>query len=449
MTASLAAVASRIRSLWEIRNTRIFRHLIWSGLGQMAVAAASLIGVRILTELAAPDVFGTANMLSTTLLLLFNIGVMPVGNTQLRYHSKFTLEGDSAAFAGEILKLAILPALVIGVLAASAYAAWTVLQGQTFLVFLALLLLVWPPIYAVRTGLLNRAIAERRQGLQSAWQAGEAIAIIAATALLLSIRSSVEMFLAGNLLAVVAVATIIVALSPEERRFTLRGMSPERRRDVIALIRSYGLPFVVIGILSWVGSLSDRYVLAGTMGVAAVGFYAGSFGIASRAMQLVAAISTNAFRPALFEAESHGDHWRASQVYRAWVALTVAFGLSLLLFFFFFTPTLAELLLAEPYRDTADQVMTWIAFGFALLTLNQVIETRIMSLGNTSRLIGPLAMGAATNAGMALVLIPAVGIRGAAIANATGFLVQLSITYIISRRLARAVPAPQAIEGAR
>jgi O-antigen/teichoic acid export membrane protein len=243
------------------------------------------------------------------------------------------------------------------------------------------------------------------------------------------------MFLAGTLLAVVVVLILFVILSPGDRDIRISTPTGPERGQVAALVRTYGLPFAILSVLSWIGNLSERYVLAGALGVAAVGIYAASFGIASRAQLLLGGIGVTAFRPALFEAESNGDSARGRLLYRSWMMATAAFSGAVVLFFWFLAPLIAHYLLAEEYRVGVQSLMTWVAAGYAFQNVNQVVENRIMSLGNSTKLIRPMIIGASGNLILALLLIPIVGLTGAAMASATSFLLQLFATLWSLRAL--------------
>ena len=418
----------RLASLWAMRRTRIFRHLGWSAFGQVTLASAGLVGIRIFTELAPPYVFGTANLLIAILGLGISVAVGPITNTQLRYHSRFAAEDAAGPLTGTIIRFALLAAALLAVMVIGGLIVSALALDFKLSIWLVLLMAAWPPIYALRNTFLNRIVAERRQHVQAAWESVEAVAMVAVTGLALLLFASPEMFLAGNLLAVTFVAILFVCGSPRERDIAFAPMPRHQNDQIRSLIGSYGLPFALMALLSALGNLSDRYVLAGTLGIGAAGLYAASFGIASRATMLIGAIAVNAFRPALFEAESQGDRQRASLVFKAWIVTTTALMGLCIVFFWWFTPVVATALLAEPYRPAAGAVMIWIALGFGIQNINQVVESRIMSLGNSSRLIWPMSVGAVGNLCLALLLIPILGLSGAAIANAASFLLQMSAT---------------------
>lgn len=436
-------IPERLVGLWALRRTRMVKHLAWSVAGQASVAIIGLGSVRVFTELAAPGVFGAANLLITMLMLFSNIGVNPVVNTQALYHARYAASGEEGAFTGAVLRLALLGGAVGSLIMTIGYAGWMEVKGHNVQLGMAAILLVWIPVQGFRNVLLMRISAERRQARNSAWLTAEAGATFVLVAGALLIAATPVMFLAGHLAAITLVAVIFFVISSTERDLRPRPGSRFDRSTVLPLVRDFGTPFAAIAVLSWFGNLSERYVLGGFFGVAAVGVYAAAFGIASRAMQIVGLVAVNAFRPALYEAEGTGRTLHARAIFRAWLAFTAGIATLVVIAIMLFAPLIARILLAEEYREHAPTLMMWIAAGFGVQVVNQVVESRVMSLGNSSRLIWPMAVGAAGNLGLALLLIPRFGITGAAMAIAGSFPLQLAATTIALLRLQKRLRAAE------
>lgn len=439
----MSLTRERLVALWNLRKTRMVGHLAWSIAGQGSVAIIGLGSVRVFTELAPPEVFGTANLLITMLMLLANIGVNPVTNTQALYHARHAASGEEGPFTRAILRLALLGGTIASLIATVGYLSWAGTQGRDLQLGMAAILLVWIPVQAFRNVVLMRVSAERRQARHSAWVTAEAAATFVLVVGALLIAATPVMFLAGHLAAIALVAVTFYVTSPAERQLRRSARSDFDEARVLRLVRDFGTPFAAIAVLSWLGNLSERYVLGGMLGVAAVGVYAAAFGIASRAMQIVGLVAVNAFRPALYEAEGAGRTAHAKAIFRGWLALTGGMAALLVLAFAWLAPFIAQILLAEEYREPAASLMVWIAAGFAVQVVNQVVESRLMSLGNSSRLIWPMAVGAVGNLGLALLLIPQFGIIGAAMAIAGSFPLQLVATTFALLRLQRRLRAAE------
>jgi O-antigen/teichoic acid export membrane protein len=190
-------------------------------------------------------------------------------------------------------------------------------------------------------------------------------------------------------------------------------------------IVSYGLPFVAFAPIGWLSNLSDRYVLAANLDMAVVGQYVASFGIASRLPGVLAGLLNDLFRPALFEAETRRNQAQAKALFAVWIAALGAVSAGITLVVVLFGDAIASVLLADNYRQGARVVMSWIALGYGLFSIAQVVENRFFSVGATRLLVWTKLAGAVTNTALAFVLIPMLGMVGAAVANAAGQGLQL------------------------
>jgi O-antigen/teichoic acid export membrane protein len=95
---------------------------------------------------------------------------------------------------------------------------------------------------------------------------------------------------------------------------------------------------------------------------------------------------------------------------------------------------IVDLVLAEAYRPGAVEIMLWIALGYSINGLTTAFENRIFSLGQSARVLWPLAAGAAGNVVLSYMLVTWHGIVGAAQANCFSFVLQFFLTAIALRR---------------
>ena len=95
-----------------------------------------------------------------------------------------------------------------------------------------------------------------------------------------------------------------------------------------------------------------------------------------------------------------------------------------LVFLHFAGGLVSSILLAKEYRASAVGVMMWVALGYGIFGVNQIFETRLLSLNRSARLLPSMALGAATNILFSLVLVSRNGIIGAAEATCASFALQ-------------------------
>jgi len=416
-------------------SSRLFGASVITVIGYVTSALIGILGIRIFTELAVPRVFGSANLILTMTTLATTLFVAPITNTQIRYHSE-TSGDDADRFTNQVTLSTLATTAGIAIATAIGWAIWTCAGSPPVGLFglLAILLLLF--VTTLRNVILNRLQAERRQGAYIASTVLESVLLTSGVALGVWIGGTTDAYVAGQAIGALSFLVILAVATHRivRLRLELRPLDP----DFTSRVWRYGAPFAPIGILTWLSNLADRYVLALVAGPAAVGRYAAPFAVANRGLGLVNSALSDVFRPVLFEAANTGDTRKARLVFWIWILARVASAVGILVFIALFGRLLAEILLAPQYREGAPQIMIWVAGAYSLYGTTQVLETRLMSLDKSSKLILPLIVGAAANVAFSLILIPRAGILGAAQSTAASFFLQflatLAILILVARR---------------
>lgn len=408
------------------------RTLIWAGgttmLGQVAVAVIGLVTIRTLTGLASPAVFGEANLLLSGLALATTLAVSPLTNTQLRYHTRALERGEADSFTRETLNWVLVATTAIVGLSLASYAGWRLFGGRALSPLVPIAATIWLYATSLRTVFLSRMHAERRQTRYVVMLVVEAAFLLATTVIALRIQPSTGSYVMGQALSPVLLVGVIALAAP----WPLIGPKPRAGEgDFLRSAWSYGAPFAPIAALSWLANQADRYTLAGLSGAAITGQYVAAFSIASRGMNMTNAALNDVMRPILFEAANRGDEEKSTRVFAAWLLARLAMSLVAVGVLALLGPLISRLLLAPEYRGGAVGVMIWIGGAYAVNGLTQTLETRLMSLDHTSKLVAPLVVGAAGNVILSVVLVPVHGAQGAAQATFGSFAVQFAVTALV------------------
>lgn len=210
--------------------------------------------------------------------------------------------------------------------------------------------------------------------------------------------------------------------------------------DRLRLYAGYGGPVALSLILSLVLASTDRFVLAGLTGEAAVGAYHAGYSLANRTLDVMFIWFGSASGPALVMALERGGRPALAQAAREQagimllLAIPAAFGLALT------AHPLAQLMVGEALRDQAARVTPLIAIaamfgGFTTYYLHQAF-----TLGKrTWRLMLAMAVPAGANLILNLVLVPRYGAQGAAGATALSFMLGAVGSFTLGRS---AMPLP-------
>lgn len=417
-----------------------WRSLVRSGTlvvgSSVAIALINVLALRLYTELAPPQTFGEFNLVLTALTLGTQLFVAPFTNTQLRYQTQAPAGEAADAFTREALHWSICSAGVLGVIAFCACLFCARLGGPRLGLAVAAASVAWVWATAVRNVFMGRLQAEQRRLAYGGLAVLEALTLVLTTVTALRIRVSTSSFLIGQVAAPVALVIVGSFLLPWTR---FRRSAPQAQRtEFRQRALEYGLPFAPVAVGGWLSNLADRYVLGLMTGAAAVGQYVAPASIASRGMILLNGTLNDFFRPMLFDAENRGEPHRARSVFLSWIGVSAAVGGATVALVALAGSIVVRILLATDYRSGAVPIMVWIAVGYGIYGVTQVIETRLLSLGKSAQLIATMAAGALANIGLSVVLIPRYGTLGAARASCLSFLVQSLVTATL---LFRARPA--------
>lgn len=412
-----------------------------------AQALAALGGVatlRLLTELASPEVYGEAGLVLTALALCLQVGVSPVTSTQVRFHADAATRGVEDAFTDAVLRRALRAAtwlIVSSLVVFLAAAAAGIVSPSPLLVAASI---AWIAVNTVRNVVFGRVQAARQPLRYAVAQVVEVLLIgIASVAALRGLHDAGAIVLGQA----VGVATVTLGL----RRWWPRRAEPAAAvREAGALdgrVRSYGRAFVPLSVLNWAATLADRYLVAALLGAAAAGLYAAPAALATRGMALGTTALGDLLRPSLFAAVSGGDTAGGARILRQWVVASLGLGIVALLAVALCGDLAARWLLAAEYRADARGVLLWSVAGAGLLGISQALETGLLALNRSSDLLPPMVVGVCVLGIVGLVLVPRHGIVGAGAAASAGFAARTALVAALLAWRHRRVARPVVVEG--
>jgi O-antigen/teichoic acid export membrane protein len=207
---------------------------------------------------------------------------------------------------------------------------------------------------------------------------------------------------------------------------------------------AYGVPIALSLLMSLALATTDRFVLAGYMTEATVGAYHAGYSLSNRTLDVMFAWLGMAGGPACIMALERGGHEalvktaREQAGFMVLIALPAAVGLALTA-----TP-LADIMVGPALRTSAARVTPWIAISalFSGLT-TYYLHTAFTLSRKTRRLIVAMAIPAAANLALTLILIPRFGLDGAMWATTASYGLGMIASYALGRG-ALALPIPWA-----
>ena len=194
----------------------------------------------------------------------------------------------------------------------------------------------------------------------------------------------------------------------------------------------YGLLLVPSNAILWVIHSSDRYIIGYFMAAKDVGLYAAAYALASVIPLLLSPLQA-VLLPTISKSYDDGEiaktraYLKYSLKYLMMLSIPAVFGLSVMA-----SPLLRILTTAE--FTSGSVVIPFVAFGLMLYGLYQVCMNILYLAKKTSWILWLHIISAAVNIGLNLLLIPRLGILGAAVATLTAYFVLGMLTVLVSFR---------------
>lgn len=203
----------------------------------------------------------------------------------------------------------------------------------------------------------------------------------------------------------------------------------EYDRGYLKEFMKYSLPLMPTTIMWWVMNLSDRYVLAGILGVAATGIYAVAAKIPS-ILSLFENIFYQAWQTtAIKKAEDEQRDLFFSSVFQNYMTVMVIGVLGLLII----SKPAVYLLFAEDYHE-AWIYLPPLIIGVMIHALNGNLGSLYAVYKKTNGALISTFMGAVINLTLNFLIIPYVGIMGAALTTLLGYGVTFLYRWFDTKR---------------
>jgi O-antigen/teichoic acid export membrane protein len=382
-----------------------------------------LLAVMIYTRLLEPQAYGLYALLISAVFALFEILFRWICASTVRFlpsasHARSPVLG--AAIGG----YAIIAAFVVLATLALLLTGATPLTPRLLLLSAAVLL-----AHAAGEVMLAVVQARQRPGLYSVLVASRAAGIVGIGTLMLLLGYGVEGLLIGFLLA--NAAPILVLVVRHAGDLLASRCEPARLRTFAA----FGLPIAIVGISGTCIAISDRYVIAALLGVDAAGFYAAPYDLAFRSLNMVMLGCFLALSPLVFRSFDSDGEGVARQHLISQAQLHLMAGLPLAFLLGLGAPVVSRVAFGDDFRATADELMPWFAAAAFLQGLQAFYISYLFTIYRRTLANAAICVGAAlVNLGLNFLLVPSVGLVGAAIATLISYGLVIAASVIGARR---------------
>ncbi len=409
------------------RFKRLAKEGSWIIAGQIAVVAASLVLVRVLTEYLAPPQYAQLSLGLTVAGLVNQVVSGGITAGIGRFYAIAAEKQDLSGFLHDtrhLLAYATVAVVVVGlILIASLY--WAGYSQWMGLAAAALVLSVLngynSTLSAIQNAARQRAIVAIHGGLDS-W-----LKILLVVGVVFWFGASSTGVVIGYTCAslLITVSQLIFLRRTIPQQYT----SIQNRQQWMPQIWAYSLPFTTWGAFTWLQQVSDRWALQAFATTSDVGQYAVLFQLGFNPIALITGMAVSFLGPILYQRSGDAtDHVRNSNVHQ--LSWRMA-HLSLIFTLLGFTITFAlhewffRLLVASEYRGSS-YLLPWVVLAGGFFSAGQILALKLMSEMKSSTMTTAKIVTALIG-----ILLNITGAVLAGIQGVVGAIVAFSCIYLV------------------
>jgi O-antigen/teichoic acid export membrane protein len=208
---------------------------------------------------------------------------------------------------------------------------------------------------------------------------------------------------------------------------------PSEHESSIRLeIWRFSSPLIPYALVGWLIAMGDRFFLALRSGVEVTGIYVSGYALGS---QLLLALSSGcllAFRPRLYDAVNARDAGRVRRELKEWLVVYGLLAACGVIGLAVVSGPMAYLALGPRFRSAAS-IIPLVGLAHALQGFGTIFETMIYAQKRTRWLVVLQSFGGAVAVALYWILIPTLGMKGAALGTVGGYAASLlaSMTLVV------------------
>lgn len=399
------------------RYRTLLDNTLFLGIGTFGSKLLTLVMVRFYTGVLTPSDYGVADLIMQTANLLLPLVSLGITNGVFRFAMEQQEQRSSVFSAGLYTTAAGTAALL---------AAAPMLASSIGLTHYAWLICGYT-VASCCHSLCAQYIRAEGKTVLFAVQGMMNTALVIGFNLILLL--AVNMGVTGYVLSVVlADSACAVYLFFKERLWRL--VIPKLDKNIFRQMLRYSIPLIPTTVFWWITSVSDRYMVALQLGTEASGLYAVACKIPT-VLTLLSTIFMEAWQYSAVSEAGEQSHTRFyTQVWRAFAAVMLLSGSMMIALCRVEIRVLSapRYYIAWQYVPTLTIAMAFSAFASFMGSVFVVTKQSVRSLWTA-------LWGACANIALNLLLIPRMGIQGAAIATALSYLLCFAVRAASARRL--------------
>ena len=386
--------------------------------GLMAFAALS-----VYTHLLSPEEYGLYTLIFSGVVFIHNVIFNWLSSGTLRYWSSSTYSYTefTNTLAVSFLKISVLIFIVVllGILS-----NWG--EPQVIWIISAYLFLMALSLFTITQNIFSASIKP----------AFYAYLTITYSILALCFGSLLSYlgFGASGVIFGIALGTFIPAIFVF-RKIWLPFKVSEYNPELFKRLLIYGLPLAAAALVEEVTKVSDRFMLAAIKGKADAGLYAVGYDLSGNSILMIMAAINVAAYPVIIKLLDTDGVKAATDYFRYYIVLLFAVSVPAVIGLNLVGPNLVHLLIDIEYQEPVIFLLPWITVAIFLMGLQVFYFDLAFQLGQKTIASVKIAVViAVVNLGMNYILIPKMGIHGAAIATISSFAIGCFLSAYYGRK---------------
>jgi O-antigen/teichoic acid export membrane protein len=408
-------------------------------LASVMTMLAGLVTFPVLTRLFSVSDYGAMNLVAATISVSVAFGKVGLQHSIVRYQSeisagksRFTLE---QLFSTTLIGMSISALVVVAALVGGTHVVPQRWLGEhpevRFLITVASGLIV---VQVLESALVNFLRAEQNTAALMKYQVGKkylGLGLILTSVLVIS-RSLTAFYAASVLAEGLAVITLFALLV---RRGHPVPTPAQFSTPLYKNLLSFGIPMMIGYELSGlILSVGDRYVIDGLLGQEQLGLYAAAYNLCQYVQAAIIASIGQAIMPIYMQMwDRQGADETAAFIERS-LRTYVMFGAPIIAGMAAVATELLPSLASSKYTS-ASGVLPWVIAGMVVDGTNAMVGAGLFIHRKTRTIMVIVLACAGLNIGLNFILIPRLGIIGAAVATLVSYAATSLAMAVVGHRL--------------
>ena len=418
---------------------RLLVHTSHYSIASFLTAIAGLVSFPLLTRIFSVEEYGAMNLIAATVSIGVSLGKVGIQHAIIRYQSEIRA-GKSPFSIAQFFSTTLIGMLGTGLVATLVLALGAQVVPVSWLgnESLRVLFLIGAPIVVaqvIESALLNFTRADHMTTVMMKYQVAKKYVGLACVlvAVLAVSKTLAAFYWATTLTEVASIALFAYVLF--RRDDWPRPTRADYSRPLHAELLKFGIPMMIgyelAGIILSVG---DRYVIHGKIGEESLGLYSASYNLCQYVQSVVISSIGQAVIPLYMQMwEAKGPDHTAEFISKS-LRSYVLIGAPIIAGIASIGPALVPSLASDKFASGAV-ILPWVIAGMVVEGANPMVGAGLFIKRKTKPIMAVVISAATLNILLNLVLVPRLGIVGAAIATLVSYCISATALMLAGRRL--------------